>query len=363
MLNAPKNFKGVNAGMLNSPGNICFTRPQVATILACVWFGLFEFNYSSSADREKFNPSLADAVNNKNIFVIQCWMNYFKCVYDYYNTDDDHLLVFTSGIIIIKRGEKLTCPNLTANNSRITDIKICDGAMDDSSAKIRVIAASNYVANGSQNTPYAHAVFGGSLSEEELVMLIRPECMIVLLFCGLSPRNSVTVIGAEKITKYVGYGSNVIFAGNYIDPATRGYSPGDTEILYQTAITFLFAKYSNDPQAQFKNDFNSTIENFYNGMSELKLTKRAQIAINSWDYNGLNSQLKFIQMIIAATLANKSIYYYGRPQMINKFVDWLVNSKITIAELYTQTVNLIYSRRDDLDKLNKLNIFELIIDM
>ncbi|QYB17664.1 poly(ADP-ribose) glycohydrolase [Pacmanvirus S19] len=367
---APKTFRGFNSRLLipNIKTNIVLTRPQVATLIACMWFGLFEYDYVSKG-RYKLDdfpePTFINIFSCDNVFTLQCVINYFTRVYQYMNDDDiDNRNLFAAGNIIISRNVLVEKPNWDNNDTLISDIYIGDGpTIDDSPAKMHVAFAHEFIGGD---------MFKGSLTQEEITLLIRPECIATTLFCAkLNQNETITVLGAEKMSQYIGYGSSARFVSNFIDLAPKGFSADETEVMLQQAVIFMDASIRTSGLAQFIDDFERDLNKAYCGFSSLRFSNpNEQVASGNWSYgfNGHNMQIKFIQQILAASAANKCLIYHpfvrDFEERVIPFIDWINRNQFTIGELFTMYKELIkISYSGPNTRLGDLDIFESLYDM
>jgi len=363
----PRVFKGFKSFTLapNVSTNILVNRPQAATLIACMWFGLFDYNYLSSGNagiNDYPEPTLLKIWDNPNLFGLQCIINYFVRVYKYTSAEVDEQDRFEAGNIILKRHVLVKEPDWFGSNLPITESYIGDGTVDNVKTKMHVA--------------YAHDIIGGDLfcrafSQEEIILLVRPECLISLLFCArMGPMESVTILGAEKMSEYVGYGSSARMVGNYVDQCELGYNPDSTEVMYQTSVIFIDACKKTASRSQFIDDFDRDLTKAYCGFTALTFSKPGtQIASGAWSYgfNGCNLQLKCIQQILAASQANKCIVYCPPgcefEDRLYPFLSWLKHAALTVGELYIRYVDILRdSGTGPNARLDCLDLFSLLMD-
>lgn len=378
---APKTFRGFNSRLLisGSNGNVVLNRLQVATIIACMWFGLFNYNYVSKGtiSIEEFpEPTLVNVFTNRNIFVLQCILGYFARVESYINdTNEDNRTKFNRGRIIIKRHFIEEDVDWVGSNIPITEINIKETVYTNTDNPVKVIHNNADDSSAKLHVAYSHEMIGGKLFEdiitqEEIIMLVRPECIVATLFCAkMNESETITILGAEKISQYFGYGSSVKYAGNFIDSAPNGYSADKTEELLQRAVIFIDASSRTSSSAQFIHDFDRDLKKAFVGFSSLKFSKVEKIASGNWTYgfNGNNMQIKFIQQVIAASAAGKSLVYYplGRDfeEKLLPFVDWILRNRVTVGSLYNLYKKIMQKYHyDQHARLNELDIFERFIE-
>lgn len=381
VLDAPKTFKGFSGRLLlpQQNTNITITRIQAATIVAGIWFGLFDYDYVSPG-RIKINefsePTFMYAIESANTTVFQFLISYFTRLY-YYISDDDTPLVslkpgtvapggiaidksrFHSGSIIIKRNVINAKPDWENIMDPIIDPAVGEGHPDDSYALM--------------HTAYAHQFIGGdmfkaSLTQEELLLLIRPECLACLIFCArLDPNESISVFGAEKVSQYNGIGSSIRFLEPYYDTTPAGITRNIS--IIRNCVVFIDATQKSSSGSQMVDDFDRDLAKAYCGMMSIDSTdKEISIACGNWAYgfNGSHMQVKFIQLLLASSLAKKTLEYYpiGRDfeTELLPFIDWVQREELTISDLYGMYIDLIGSLPKN-SRLGDLNVFESIMDM
>lgn len=55
--------------------------------------------------------------------------------------------------------------------------------------------------------------------QEEILLMITPECLPGLVFCPrMLDNESILIRGAERFSNYCGYADTFEFAGNCVDP-------------------------------------------------------------------------------------------------------------------------------------------------
>lgn len=366
---APKTFKGFDSRVL-LPGqdtNVCLTRPQTATLIVGIWFGIFNYNYLSKGQCtiEDFpEPTFLHIFLNQNMFALQCILNYFHRVYKYINSTNTSLIdIFNAGNIIIQRSvltENLI-PKWMESTVPITDISIGEGLIDAAPTKMHMAFAHEFIGGN---------LFQRSLSQEEIVLLVRPESLMATIFCArMNDNEAIVVMGAERMSHYSGYGAGVKFQGNFQDETPLGYSKDQCEVMLQSSIIFVDASKRTSSNAQFVGDFQRDLNKVYCGFDTLQFGRSGvQIAGGNWAYefNGNNMHIKFIQQVLAATQSGKSLVYYPFSREFEEkllpFIEWIINQKLTVGELFEKYVRMIDSCTSTGTRMGELDIFACIID-
>ncbi len=327
--------------------NIVFTRLQAATIISCMWFGLFNYNYLSEGDftLDSFpEPSFINIFMEQNVFALQCLLTYFVAVRKYAIEDT---AVFEAGSIIIKRAALSAEPDWINSDAPVCGLRLGSTAqVDKEPTKLLTAFAHEYIGGD---------MFKTSMTQEEIFLMIFPECLLTTLFCAaLRDNESVIVYGAEKISEYTGYGSSVRFTGRYHDTATRGYSADDTEVMLQRAIIFIDAGRKTSMKSQFIDDFMRDLNKVYCGYSAVHIGHGEPIVGGNWTYgfNGNNIQVKLLQQILAASQTGNSLVYCPTggdlAARLQEYIFYFQNntSKFTVGALisaYIRTVSNHYS--------------------
>lgn len=359
VVDGPVTFKKFAPRVLsyNKSQNISFDRVQVATIIACIWFGILNYNYISAGALtiDTFPEATFSYIfSSKNVFALQCVVNYFYRIYQYMNHKDENTRnLFAAGNIIIKKNilREISWEDSAA---LICNIKCEQGKADDSIAKIHLVSSSEYIGAD---------MFEKTITSEEIVLLTRPECLLAVLLCPkLVDNEAIVVFGAEKMSQYTGYGTNVRFVSNHVEQVKFGYNTDQTEVLAQIANVFIDASPKISSSAQFINDFLRDLDKVYCGLDACNINKQAIVATSHWSYkfNGNNIHIKFLQIVLAASQSNKSLIYFplddNMRDTVNSFADWIANNKITVSELMSLYLNII----NNIDRNQRLTDIDII---
>lgn len=375
VLDGPKLFKGAVLTPLpdlNTCGtqsaNVALTRDRIATLLACLFFGLFEFNYITKGhyDMDDFSDfSVINIFKNQNVFGWQCLINYFRRVKQYMCSDEKAAFCATN--IIIHRKRLLAPMRWLECQAPICNIILGEGAngtigqIDDSPSTMHVCYSAQFIGGD---------CYGSSLTQEEITFLIRPECLISMLFCmKLAPNEAVCIYGAEKINHYVGYASNARYAGDFRDDFPRGYSADGTEMMLRHVLICIDASDKTSTTAQYMDDFDRDLNKAYCGF-EMPLVTGGEIATGNWGYGvfGGNMQVKFLQQVLAASAAGRSLVYYPVAKdfydQLIPFINWIQDSALTVGLLYGLYKEVLKEhQRRTKARLVDLDIFEALMDI
>lgn len=366
ILSGPKHFKGVvlpvlpDLNTVSAPAaSVALSRRQVAVLNACMFFGLFEFNYVTRGTHklEVFSDySVINVFINQSIFAWQCLINYFRRIAMASDAELD-------ATIIIQRKRLVQRPDWTESTAPICNIIIGEGDngtaghIDDSPSMMHVCYSDEYIGNGS---------FSNVLTQEEVMFLIRPECLVSMLFCmKLAPNEAVCIYGAEKMNQYSGYASNVRYMGDFVDDFPRGGS----ENMLRHILICIDASTRVGSTAQCIDEFDRDLNKAYCGFAMAPISG-GEIATGNWGSGafGGNIQVKFIQQLLAASLAGRTLVYYPFARdfedQLLPFIDWLQANDLNVGIvycLYKEMIKMVY--RGPNTRLGDLNIFENLMDM
>lgn len=361
VLNGKRIFKTPLRTLPQGPAraNIAITSTQAAVLIYCAWIGLFEYNYvgRSSADAagpkiEDFSEvSLLNIFLTKNMFAFACMLNYFHRVC----TDP----ALATRIIIVQRNRAPTI-DWANSTAHICEIYIggSDGPgpakIDESPARLHVDFSTEYICGGG---------FARTLSSEEVLFLIRPECQMATLLCPkVHHSEAVCVFGAEKFSQYEGRLSTLRFAGNYHDRAPRGRCRA--ELMLQNVVICIDAAPVVGP-SQYIGMFLRDLNKAFCGFSAVDLPEK--VATGNWSYGafGSNQSVKFIQQVLAASETGKSLVYYPSSEEFENqlvpFIEWLQRVDWTVGELfavYNDLMKTVYKGANS--RLGEVNIFTAI---
>lgn len=328
---APAIFKDCNNLALCGNANVVYSRPQVAIVVTCLWFGAFNYEYitKGALKMEDFpEASLINIFTNRNMFAFQCLMTYFAEVYE--AITGDHKDHFEAGLIIMKRYNLPSPPDWVNSESSLCDVVIKDNE-ETPMCKLFLVSANEYMGG---------EMFQGSFTQEEIALLTRPESLIATLVCSrIAGGESIVVLGAAKMSSYGGYGSSVRFMGKHNDAAPIGYSPDSTEIMAQVGMIFIDASPESNSRAIIFDNFARDLDKVYCGLSAIQLSAATWVHTSNWTYAfaGGNYQVRFIQQLLAASQTGKHLVYDAfsseQSDAIVAFVSWLKSKRISVGGL------------------------------
>jgi hypothetical protein len=377
ILNGKKIFNGKVLRVLSEGScNITMTRQQVAVLLACAWFGLFNFygiNHLSPGAVKLRNFSkfgLIDLFMSGNVHAFQCILRYFMRVNEYINGKNIAIKkLFESSVIIYHRRELL--PQCVPNFAR------CDKPLCDVDVGGPIDAFPEHIFKVNFSTPYIceNCFRDCNLNYEEIMFLMHLECFpATLLVSSLRDNDSLIILGAEKMSTLGGFGSNVRYDSHYNYDASTAHMPptgrssSGNENIIKSAIICIDASRAYDQRAQLIENFDRDLLKAYCGFSAFNFPDNT-IMTGHWSsitFSG-NTQLKFLQQLLAASICDKNIVYYitsrDFEEQIDEFIKFIRETDLLVGELYQMYRMLMERCIRGKVRLSELNIFDALMDM
>lgn len=370
ILSGNKVFKKFNSNILavGKTANIVLTRTQVCIIMSCMMFGLFSSWLSNGKKRPKNKPSPAGilteddfqvpsfmhAVTANNKLFYNSVFAYFKYIHSIWSISPAEL---DKRIIIYKRHYNTAPLDLNSELS-LCDVKMVEGGIDSHDCKFQV-AFSHDIIGGER-------WFGSILTQEDVLMLSRPELIPIVLFCPAQVDEEVILgLGAERINEFSGYGTSIQWKSLYNE--TLPIKTVGKESIVQNTVIFMDASSKTGMRAICVTSFVRDMYKAFTGFSAINLP--GSIVTGNWinQFSG-NIYVRFIQQLVAASLCGKSLLYCAPnkdiEQEISQFIEWLNINEIKIRKLLTlyKTV-LSEAIEDDSTRLSDLNIFNEIMEI
>eukprot|EP01090_Pellita_catalonica_P006967 TRINITY_DN1739_c0_g1_i1.p1 TRINITY_DN1739_c0_g1~~TRINITY_DN1739_c0_g1_i1.p1 ORF type:complete len:403 (+),score=60.27 TRINITY_DN1739_c0_g1_i1:341-1549(+) len=234
----------------------------------------------------------------------------------------------------------------STNDVSIADVIVhSKNTIEDSPALLHADFANMYIGGG---------VLGGGCVQEEILFVIKPECLVSLLFCAKMDANeTILITGAERFSSYAGYGRSMKYAGDYIDKVPR-----DSQNRIRTRIFAYDAVVAGGSLQFLEESVTRDLEKAYIAFTtpkdEIEIEaesvkdkedKTIELATGNWGCGafGGDKSLKFFQQLIACSAARKRMLYYtfgedyrGVPleTLIDNVVSICNREKFTVAHLY-----------------------------
>eukprot|EP01119_Soliformovum_irregulare_P020006 TRINITY_DN6430_c0_g1_i2.p1 TRINITY_DN6430_c0_g1~~TRINITY_DN6430_c0_g1_i2.p1 ORF type:complete len:314 (+),score=80.02 TRINITY_DN6430_c0_g1_i2:542-1483(+) len=234
------------------------------------------------------------------------------------------------GNLIIHRQSipKRNLPAWKQSQEKLSSCQVfVDGRIEESKSVFHADFANQYIGGG---------VLHGGAVQEEILFLIKPECLVSLLMCEVMEENEAIFIhGAEQFSKYQGYGGSLKYGGDHQDQTERN-ADGDIQTII-FAYDAIMSPATQFGEKMFFRDLNKAFIAFT--IHDEKL-QDSPIVTGNWGCGafGGDRQLKFLQQLIAASQAHRPLEYYTFGQKditedIDKFMKELAGMNVTVGDL------------------------------
>ncbi|KAK5649231.1 hypothetical protein RI129_000260 [Pyrocoelia pectoralis] len=197
--------------------------------------------------------------------------------------------------------------------------------------------------NGLLQVDFANkSIGGGVLSfgcvQEEIRFIICPELIVSRLFTEqLGATEALIIIGAERYSKYTGYGETFTWAGNYNDT-----TPYDNFGRRRTSIVAIDALYFGNPQEQYSSScILREINKAYVGFHSRLDTQLPAVATGNWGCGAFRGDpsLKLLLQLMACNASRRDVVYFtfGDVELGNNLYEmylFLTTNDVSIAQLW-----------------------------
>lgn len=352
IVSAPETFrdKPLHALPQDQSGAVSYSRPQVATLIAMMWYGLFDYDYGGDyiAMESYFRPSINKIWDTEQNFALDCVLNYFVRI-----SSITHDYEFDYQTVIYRRHRGEEIGNI---NARTPQILLGNGDSDDSIAPLHISGAT---------TNNSRSAFESTLTHEDIVMLTRPECLLLLLIApGPDYARCNVVIGAEKMASYSGTGS----AAKFIAPLEESLEivTNSRYSIYRTANVFAPPSAATATHAQYIANFADDVAQLRWAMESAMLAPGGKVAFGNWSHENSGSppQLRVIQACIAAGIAQLDLcLYVADPvtkEKLPEFAHWLsTKTTLEVFNLYNERIHAEWNTRGV--QISGLDLFKLLM--
>lgn len=192
------------------------------------------------------------------------------------------------------------------------------------------------------NKIFPRFIGGGVLArgcvQEEIRFVINPELIVSRLFTErLNNGEALIMTGAERFSRYKGYGDTFKWDGNYVDE-----TPFDDYNRRRTSIVAIDATRQTRSNEQFKSGMIlRELNKAYAGFHSRATGQLAAVATGNWGCGafGGNLHLKFIIQLMACSAARRDLVYFTfgskklRDDLYN-FYSFIATNQIQISELW-----------------------------
>ncbi|XP_043280108.1 poly(ADP-ribose) glycohydrolase-like [Venturia canescens] len=225
------------------------------------------------------------------------------------------------------------CPNWSKQDATLPPVKIMhSGTPAVEGANMLQVYFANKFMGGD--------VLGCCCVDEEMKFLLYPELLVTMLLTEvLGGSEALVVSGIERYSEYKGSEETVTWAGDYVDETLRdSYGRRETFLVGIDALNFRAA-----PNAQFETKhILRELNKAYVGFRGEIRKNLPPIATRNWGGGALkgNPKLKFLIQWMAATVAERSMFYFtlGDQELTDKVTavyQYVVQQKMDVAKLFS----------------------------
>jgi poly(ADP-ribose) glycohydrolase len=288
-------------------------------LLASCFFLLLESANKTTNQRNfqetvNFDIFYLDAINQSNLTKLEYLLHYFNRVSD--NSQD------LKGDIVIQRKNLKEKVNWKDSTEKLTKLKIIEDR------KVSMFDFENYLQTDFSNKLIGGGVLGGGCYQEEILFVIRPECLVSLLLCSaLEEKESILISGTSRFSAYSGFGMKFKFEGD-----CGVVENDDTEIV---AIDALPQANSYIPKNMLRE-----LNKAYSGYS--KWTQDKPLITGNWGcgaYAGDKQVMSMVQLLACAKSNRDLIYHtygdYRFQEDLQEIYDFLIEKNVTVGEIWT----------------------------
>jgi hypothetical protein len=235
-----------------------------------------------------------------------------------------------------------------------------DGAIEDTPDSLHADFANEFIGGG---------VLGSGCVQEEILFVIKPECLVSMLFCEeMAPTEAIMIRGAERFSSYKGYAWNFKFDGPYEDATpvdAEGYR--HTYIVALDAVCYMGRAGESDTQYRRGKVVREAVKLFASLSPWNMPSDTLPFATGNWGCGafGGDPQLKSILQWMLCSLCHRDIRYfsYGDHRVgslgdialgLRSAVDQETGRPITVgklAELLFEYGDLKVERRDSTESV------------
>ena len=316
------------------------TRGQIASILACCWFGIPLYEHCS------FHGELNSVGTPAKL---EMFIRYFEFVRQKginSNWFKNEKVTIWRRCLNVKECQILEYKNLIKNDNILCDFSVYEeGCIEDEIGELQADFANQYIGGG---------VLEGGNVQEEIRFTVNTECIISKFLNPLPMRHNevIIIMGSQQFFNYKGYGSSFSFNGYRNNKKEMFFCDNKRDRLGSSCIIGMDAIYFFNPKNQIKiNQMMREIAKSYIGFSidnDKHIGHKMEIiSTGNWGcgiFRG-DPQLKAILQWISATLSNRKISYYTfkDPRVaqgkLKKIIQDISNKNITVGQLWNVMIN------------------------
>nr|CDS26366.1 poly(ADP ribose) glycohydrolase [Hymenolepis microstoma] len=350
----------------NQETSLTLNQYQVACLLANAFYCTFPHRNARSKDSEyanypfiNFGTFLSKGFRNTTKTTdhkVLCILHYFHRIF---STDEPPRGVVTYTRRCLNKSVPFDCSNVPIKSIALGVSSTC--LIEDASPDtIQVNFANRFLGGG---------VLRGGCVQEEILCCIRPELLVGLLFFESMENNEALIIeGAERYSRYTGYGNTFKWAGDF-NEALDAKNTRDEQGRWKGAIVAIDAMIFDRRKPQFtiepvRRELNKAYAGFSDDLAPYRPLPKVVVSGN-WGCGafGGNKELKYLIQLMACAHAGKSLAYctFSDDRFAKRTLEVfeaLCSSSCTVGQLWNILITL------DVPQLNNrtISIFEIVLE-
>eukprot|EP01105_Mastigella_eilhardi_P026167 TRINITY_DN741_c0_g1_i6.p1 TRINITY_DN741_c0_g1~~TRINITY_DN741_c0_g1_i6.p1 ORF type:complete len:339 (-),score=59.00 TRINITY_DN741_c0_g1_i6:29-1045(-) len=188
--------------------SVTLTKQQIASLLANAFFCTFP-RRNSAQDQYEYRDF--PTINMSTLFQRSTPLDKLRFILNYFDRVGSHP---PAGSVTFTRHALHSLPDWETSTVPIRMIKTSPSGLIEDARGCATVDFSNKMLGG--------GVLGRGTMQEEIYFLTHPELIVGRLFCAsLDDNESIVVTGAERYSKYSGYGHTLKFEGDFVDTSSR----------------------------------------------------------------------------------------------------------------------------------------------
>ncbi|KAL6909406.1 hypothetical protein ACP4OV_001687 [Aristida adscensionis] len=358
---APDGRSGLRILAAQDAGTVVLGQELVAALLACALFCLFPTAGRAEARLPMINfdtlfAALSHNARQSQEQKVRCLVHYFERVTDSTPTG----FVSFERKVLPRQSvpDGIMYPDIDAwmkSRAPLCQFRVLSSGFieDEEQEALEVDFANKYLGGG--------ALSRGCV-QEEIRFMINPELIVGMLFmASMEDNEAIEIVGAERFSQYMGYGSSFRFVGDYLDS-----KPFDSMGRRRTRIVAIDAL--DYPMLQFESSsllrevnkafcgfFDQSKYELYVKLFQGSNTKENIPSISSDEYIGVstgnwgcgafggNPEIKsMVQWIAASQALRPFINYYtfeaASLKRLGEVIKWISHHRWTVGELWHMVI-------------------------
>jgi len=327
-------------------GSVTLNRSQIATLLALSFTNQLQPLPGHNSHNMTFFVEMARDAQ------LRCILNYFAMIYRSKPEVQSTTVTYTRRVLNMKYLDGLFSPAALSQNSKpLTKLKFLPGGIELAEGTLQTDFANKYIGGG---------VLHAGCVQEEIMFLVKPECLVsLLLFEVMKPNEAIIISGTRTYSDYKGYG----FGFRWTKPFDTKLPPLTKEGQYKTsfaAIDAIQGGTRGNPNL-IKREMRKAYVGFSAEEKEVGF-QTDTVSTGKWGCGafGGSPAIKLIVQWIAATEAGRSVQFYPWDNNKNdKLLERLAKGceNHTVSQLY----NLLIQARKN-SSLRVLDAMLTILD-